>query len=77
MTIAVLIVVVNTHQATGESKHFSVCDEDGLVDFSGGIDVQSAEEKYQSGDSKYGCRDELYVGVVFHRLILKSAAKVV
>ena len=66
MTIAILIVVVNSHQAAGKSEHFTVGDEYGLVDFSGGIDVQTAEEKYQSGDSEYGCRDELYVGVVFH-----------
>jgi hypothetical protein len=58
--------IIDTHQCAGEGSDLSEGDQHGFMDLSGGFYIDSAEEKYESTDSKYGGGDELYVRILFH-----------
>ena len=50
----VAIMVIDAHHGAGESKCFTEGDEDGLVNLSGGVNIESAEEEYHADDRE--CR---------------------
>jgi len=60
--------IIDSHQCAGEGSDLSEGDQQGFMDLSGGFYIDSAEEKYESTDSKDGGGDELYVSVFIHRL---------
>ena len=64
------IRIIDTHQRTGEGCDLSEGDQQGLMDLSGGFDIDSAEEEHEATDGEDGGGDELYVSVLFHRLFL-------
>jgi len=55
-----LVVVIYSKQTAGKGSSFSEGDEDGLVNFSGGVDLNADMEQYhttnndQSGDDQLG-----------------------
>lgn len=71
------IVVVDAHEAAGESHHLTEGYEDGLFDFAHFSDIESAEEEHHASDGQNGGCDELYVGIQFHKRFLISGAKIV
>ena len=50
----VAIMVIDAHHGAGEGERFTEGDEDGLMDLSGGVDIESAEEEYHADDRE--CR---------------------
>jgi hypothetical protein len=77
MVIIVFIPIVDTHYTAGECQCLAEGNKYGLVDLSLRVGFQSAEEEHHAEYDDECGGDELYVSVVFHRLILKSAAKVI
>ena len=62
------VLIIDAHQCTGKGGYLSECDKQGLVDLSLRVDIDSAEEKYETTDGEDGGGDELYVQILFHRL---------
>ena len=74
--IFMLVRVVDAEQCSGKGCDFSKADEERLMNLSLRFDEDPAVKHDHSSDREDGCREQLYVRMVFHRLILKSAAKV-
>ena len=72
-----LVRIVDSEQCSGKSSDLAEADEERLMDLSLRVDEDPAVEHDHSPDREDGCREQLYVRMVFHRLNLKSAAKVV
>ena len=62
------VFIVNTHETAGEGHDLAESDEDGFFDLTFRLDVQTAEEQYESTKSKESGGDELYVEMFFHKL---------
>ena len=62
--------IIDSHQCAGEGCDLSEGDEQGLVDLSLRIDIDTAEEEDESTDGEDGGGDELYVCVLFHMRFL-------
>ena len=62
----VAIVVIDAHHGAGEGKRFTEGDEDGFMDLSGGVDIESAEEERHADDRECRGGDELYERGLFH-----------
>ena len=75
-TIFVFVRVVYSEQRAGKGCDLSEADEERLMNLPLRVDEDSAVKHDHSSDREDGCRKQLYVRMVFHRLILKSAAKV-
>ncbi len=58
--------IIDAHQCAGEGSDLSEGDQQGLMDLSGGFNIDSAEEKYETTDGEDGGGDELYVRILFH-----------
>jgi hypothetical protein len=56
-----LVVIINSHEATGEGHYFAECDEKGFMDLSLGVDEDTAEEEYKPAYREGGCCEELNV----------------
>ena len=50
----VAVMVIDAHHGAGKSERFTEGDEDGLMDLSGGVDIETAEEEYHADDRE--CR---------------------
>lgn len=66
-----LVVVIYSKQTAGKGGSFSEGDEDGLVNFSGGVDLYADMEQYHTTDDDQCSNDQLgnifgcFVHVVF------------
>ena len=67
VAIFMLVGVIDPEQCSGEGGDLSETDEERFMDLSLRVDEDSAVEHDHTSDREYGCRDELYVGVVFHK----------
>ena len=65
-TIFMLVRVVYSEQRAGKGCDFSKADEERLMNLSLRVDKDPAVKHDHSSDREDGCREQLYVSVVFH-----------
>ena len=69
--------IVDSEQRSGKGSDLAKADKERLMNLSLRVDEDPAVEHDHSSDREDGSRKQLYVRMVFHRLILKSGAKVI
>jgi hypothetical protein len=70
MAVFMFVGIINPEQCSGEGSDFSESDEERFMDLSLRFDINAAVEHDHSSDGKDGCRDELYVQMIFHFFLL-------